>query len=381
MWNDARVVVEEIGTGVRTTIAEGRTYGRYVPTGHIVYVDADGTLEAVSYDLKNHRVAGNAFLVESGVRTSYWGGAASFAISESGTLAFIRGSSWVNHQLTWFDRAGTVIERVGQPATVEGVRLSPDGRYAVTYVASNNADISLFDLATGVPQLLTRDPETEDNPIWSADGQRVAYHKLISGNDHRLYSIDISQGAPEELYADSQYISPRGWSPDGKSLAAFFDDGSLRIINLDDRSVTIVTEEDPGVGGGTFSPDGRWLTYTSSETGVREVYVIAFPDMTRPQQVSRGGGRLPEWSAESDELFFINRDTLMVSDVSTGDDFSYSTPRALFASSDLLQQEWWYGVSADGQRILLPAPNPDAPAREIHVVTNWFEHLKAMEGN
>ena len=288
MWHDARVVVEEIGTGVRTTIAEGRTYGRYVPTGHIVYVDADGTLEAVSYDLKNHRVAGNAFLVESGVRTSYWGGAASFAISESGTLAFIRGSSWVNHQLTWFDRAGTVIERVGQPATVEGVRLSPNGRYAVTYVASNNADISLFDLATGVPQLLTRDPEPEDNPIWSADGQRVAYHKLISGNDHRLYSIDISQGAPEELYADSQYISPRGWSPDGKSLAALFDDGSLRSIDLDDRSVTIVTEEDPGVGGGTFSPDGRWLTYTSSETGVREVYVIAFPDMTRPREGEDG---------------------------------------------------------------------------------------------
>ena len=71
----------------------------------------------------------------------------------------------------------------------------------------------------------------------------------------------------------------------------------------------------------------------------------------------------------------------MVSDVTTGDDCSYSPPRALFASSDLLQQEWWYGVSADGQLILLPAPNPDAPAREIHVVTNWFEHLKAMEGN
>ena len=70
----------------------------------------------------------------------------------------------------------------------------------------------------------------------------------------------------------------------------------------------------------------------------------------------------------------------MVSDVTTGDDFSYSTPRALFVSSDL-RQDWWYAVSADGQRILYAARNPDAPAREIHVVLNWFEELRALAGN
>ena len=381
MWNDAQVVVEEIGTGVRTTIVNGKTYGRYVPTGHVVYLDADGTLEAVPYDLENHRVAGDPFLVESGVRTAYWRGAASFAISEAGTFVFIRGSSWVNHRLTWVDRTGAIIEQVGQPATVEGVRVSPDGRYAVTYVASNNTDISLFDLATGDQRRLTFDPATEDNPIWSADSRRVAYRKMDSGGVYRVYAIDVSgQGEPEELYADSQDAHPRSWSRDGKSLAVG-GDGGIRIINLEDRSVTTVT--DAAIRGwGRFSPDGRWLAYPSSETGVSEVYIVSFPELTRRQQVSVRGGRYPEWSATSGELFFLNADTLMVSTVTTGNDFSRSTPRPLFVSSAFLRGDMWgYAVSADGQRILYPAPNPDAPAREIHVVLNWFEVLRALAGN
>jgi tricorn protease-like protein len=381
MWNGARVVVEEINTGVRTTIAEGATYGRYIPTGHIVYTDADGTLEAVPYDLKNSRVAGSASLVESGVRTTYWGGAASFAIAETGTFAFIRGSSWVNHQLTWVDRAGTVVGQVGQPATIEGVEVSPDGRYAVTYVASNNADISLFDLASGGQQRLTFDPATEDNPIWSPDSRRVAYRKVISGRDHRIYVIDLSgQGQPDQLYADSQFVAPRSWSRDGKSLAVGGED-FLRVINLEDESAITVTDA-VGVLSGRFSPDGRWLAYTSPETGVREVYVLSFPEMTGKQQVSTRGGRLPVWSADSGELFFVSADTLMVSAVTTGDNFSRSIPRPLFVSPDLLRRDLYgFAVSADGQRILYPAPNPDAPAREIHVVLNWFEELKAKVGN
>jgi len=381
MWNDSRVVVEEIGTGVRTTIAEGKTYGRYVPTGHVVYTDAEGTLEAVPYDLKNHAVVGDPFTVETGVRTAYWGGAASFAISEAGTFVFIRGSSWVNHILTWVDRAGTVIEQVGQPATMEGVRLSPNGLYAVTYVASNTADISLFDLITGDRQRLTFDPETDDWPIWSPDGLRVAYRKLISGRDWRVYAMDVfPPGEPVELYADSLPVIPTSWSPDGKSLAVVAGE-ELRIINLEDGRARMVTDA-AGFGGGRFSPDGRWLAYSSDETGVEEIYVTSFPDLTGKRQVSMDGGRLPIWSDLSGELFFLKADTLMVSAVTTGDNFSRSTPRPLFVSSDLsVGGVWGFDVSDDGQRILYPASNPGAPAREIHVVLNWFEELRELAAN
>jgi hypothetical protein len=91
------------------------------------------------------------------------------------------------------------------------------------------------------------------------------------------------------------------------------------------------------------------------------------------------GGRRPEWSAESGELFFLSGDTVMVTAVETGDAFRRSTPEPLFVSPDFATGVLWFAVSADGQRILYPASNPDAPAREIHVVLNWFEELKRLE--
>ncbi|UCD23735.1 MAG: serine/threonine-protein kinase [Gemmatimonadota bacterium] len=379
MWHGSRVVVEEVGSGVRTTVAEDATFGRYLPTGHVIYVDADGTLQAVRFDFKNRTVSGTPFVLEWGVRTGYWGGAASIAISDAGTLAFVRGSSWENHQLTWLDRAGAVLGYVGRPATVEGVQLSPDGRFAVTYVASNNSDIARFDVTSGEERRLTFGVETEDNPVWSHDGRRIAYHVVVSGRDHRIYSRDVEgQGEPQLLYSADGYAAPRSWSADGNALALFQHE-SLLVLNLADQSVDTVTTE-AGVEGGRFSPDGRWLAYPSDETGDYEVYVVSYPGLSARQQVSVNGGRYPEWTGQSGELFFVNADTVMVSDVGTGDNFTRSVPRALFVSPGFTHGLLGYAVSADGQRILYPARNPDAPAREIHVVLNWFEELRRMEG-
>jgi serine/threonine-protein kinase len=136
MWYDARIVLEDLTSGERTTVAREGTYGRYVPTGHVVYIDDDGTVEAVPFDLRRRRVTGRAFTVAQGVQTGYWAGAGSFAISDSGTFAYVQGSNWQLHQLTWVDRQGKVVGHVGEPITAEGVKLSPDERSAVTYVAS-----------------------------------------------------------------------------------------------------------------------------------------------------------------------------------------------------------------------------------------------------
>jgi Tol biopolymer transport system component len=86
---------------------------------------------------------------------------------------------------------------------------------------------------------------------------------------------------------------------------------------------------------------------------------------------------MPEWSLQSDELFYVSGDTLMVTEVTTGPTFSNTTPQALFVSADFASNELWYGVSPDGQRFLYPAANPQAPAREIHIVVNWFEELRS----
>jgi serine/threonine-protein kinase len=377
MWHGAAVVVEDIETGARDTVVQDATYGRYLPTGHIVYVDVDGTLYAVPYDAELRRATGTPFVVDSGIRTAYWGGGASYAVSNSGTLAFVRGSSWENHRLTWIDRSGNVIDRVGRPVTVEGVRLSPDGRYVVTYVASKNADIFLFDLETGQDRRLTFDPETEDNPVWSPDGQRIAYRQVISSSEDRIYIRDIAGlEQPQLVYTTERFTAPRAWSPDGGSLL-LIQEGSLLVLDLETGVIDTVSTR-AATEGGRFSPDGRWLAYTSRETGEFEVYVVSFPELSRQHQVSLSGGRRPEWSADSGELFFVDADTVKVCDVSTGTTFSRSVPRPLFVSSDFENRLLWYAVSADGRRLLYPAPNSEAEANEIHVVLNWFEELKAM---
>jgi len=375
MWHNAQVVVEELATGNRTTIANGATFGRYVPTGHIIYTDANGTLEAVPFELRMRRVTDDPMVVESGVRVGYWAGAASFAVAKGGTFAFVRGSSWGNSLLTWVDRRGELIEQIGQPVTIEVLELSPDDRQAVTYVASANADISRFDAITGAEVRLTFDPTTEDNPVWSPDARRVAYRKIVTGSEHRIEILEVAgQADPESVYSSEEVFVPRSWSPDGAwlLLEGPYNDSTI-VLNLDNDSVVTI----PSSRHGQFSPDGRWLAYVSSETGRAEVYVVSFPGLQGRQQVSIHGGTWPRWSAESGELFFRDEDTIMVSRVSTGDAFGREVPEPLFVTSSI---NGGYDVSADGQRFLVARENPDSPAREIRIVLNWFEELKSKWG-
>ena len=376
MWYDARLVFEDLTSGERTTIASEGTYGRYVPTGHVVYIRDDGTVEAVPFDLRRRRVTGRAFTVVEGVQTGYWGGAGSFAISDDGTFAYVRGSNWRLHQLTWVDRQGEVVGHVGEPITAEGVRLSPDERYAVTYVASPSADIARFDVATGEQRRLTFDKRTEDIPVWSRDGRRVAYRLIMGASDNRIVMRPADgQDTVKQLYVPHHggTVLPLDFSPDGSALA--LEDDGLLILHLASQRVDTVSRSRKRQA--QFSPDGRWLAYTAEDTGREEVYVIAYPALTGKQQISRTGGRAPVWSARSGELFFLKSDTVMATSVSTRPRLDWTTPRPLFARPDLAALDFGFSVSADGRRFLYPARNPDASPREIHVVLNWFEELKA----
>jgi Tol biopolymer transport system component len=375
MWNGARVIVKDLSTGEERRVVESGTYGRYVPTGHIVFVDEEGTFQAVPFDLESLEVTGSPFVLESRINVVLWGGGAAFAVSETGNLVFSRGSSLENHLLTWIDREGRVVQEVGRPFTGEGIRLSPDGQSAATYVASATSDVGVFDLSTGERRRLTFDPETEDNPVWSSDGERIAYHRVVSGTDHRIYEVATSgEGEPKLLVRITDYAAPRSYSADGRWLLYW---AATRLEVVDTREGTVDTLlTDVEAEGGRFSPDGRWLAYVTAESGRPEVYVASWPGMTRRRQISRDGGRYPEWSRESGELFFARGDTLMVTRVTTGESFTHTPPRPLFVSRPFGGRSLWYSVSADGMRFLVVAANPDALSREIEVVVNWFEELR-----
>ncbi|HDH03039.1 MAG TPA: serine/threonine-protein kinase, partial [Actinobacteria bacterium] len=377
LWNDAKVVVQDLETGTRTTVVEGGTFGRYVD-GYVVFVRGDGAISAVPFDLGRREVVGRPFTVESGIRVAYWGGGGGFAVSETGTLAYVGGSDWANHVLVWVDRQGRRLGRVGRPMTVEPMHLSSDDRWVTMYVARpGNSDIYRFDTETGEEQRLTFEQATNDNPMWLPDG-RIAYRMSVSGGDHRIYVRDaVGANEPVVAYSSNDIIIPEAGSPDGRWMIVTELDpdtgADLYAVRMDSSDTVVPISVSPNQeSDASLSPDARWLTYVSDETGRNEVYAVAFPAMTGKLQVSVGGGSSPKWAA-TNELFFVNGDTIMVTKVRTGNLFEREVPRALFVSSEKFRT---WDVASDGKRFLMAVRNPDALSREVHVVLNWLEVLR-----
>ncbi|MEE8361655.1 MAG: hypothetical protein V3R71_05835, partial [Gemmatimonadales bacterium] len=377
LWNDAKVVVQDLETGARAIVVKGETSGRYVG-GYVASVRGDGTLSAVPFDLGRREIVGQPFTVESGVRVAYWGGGGGFAVSETGTLAYIGGSDWANHILVWVDRQGRRLGRVGRPMTVEPMYLSPDDGWVTMFVARpGNPDIYRFDTETGEEQRLTFEQATNDNPVWLPDG-RIAYRLSVAAGDHRIYVRDVvGASEPVVVYSSHNIIIPEAGSPDGRWMIVNELNPStgndLYAVRMDTTGTVVpISVSSNREYGASLSPDASWLTYVSDETGRNEVYAVAFPAMTGKVQVSIDGGNYPKWAA-TNELFFFDGDTLMATKVRTGTSFEREVPRALFVSAEELRA---WDVASDGQRFLMAVRNPDAPSREIHVVVNWLEVLR-----
>jgi len=126
-----------------------------------------------------------------------------------------------------------------------------------------------------------------------------------------------------------------------------------------------------------FSPDGLWLVFQSDETGRFEVYVVSFPELGAKRQVSLNGGTWAQWSAQSNEVFYRapNGDVMVVPIVSEENSLRSGTPRLLFRDSESSFPA--FAATPDGQHFVLFEANPDALAREIYVILNWFTELRA----
>jgi len=182
------------------------------------------------------------------------------------------------------------------------------------------------------------------------------------------------------------------FSPDGRFLA--FDEKNaetgddVRVVALPDRTVRPVAATRFGEGSAKFSPDSRWIAYSSDESGRPQIYVQAFPGPGPKIQISNDGGTDPVWRNSGGELFYRSGNRMMVVSVSTGATFRASAPRPLWegnysrglgsscgmpgvASSN-------YDVTPDGQRFLMVRDDDDVDSTKIVVVLNWVEELKRI---
>ncbi len=243
----------------------------------------------------------------------------------------------------------------------------------------------IYDLVRETQTRLTFDPADEEFPIWTPDGQRVAFG---SANTPLSWKSADGTGEVETLVESSSNQFPQAFSPDGTTLV-FEDRNSpgwdLGMLSLEgERISTLLLETEFTERNAALSPDGRWMAYQSNESGQFEVYVRPFPDVNGGRwQVSSGGGGWPLWSPDGRELFYASSEGMMAVPVETEPTFTQGTVDLLFDLGPYLRDgNRRIDISPEGDRFLMlkagGGSDETAETPSIIVVQNWFEELKRL---
>ncbi len=369
-WYDADIMAQSLETGERHVLVRGGAQAHYVSTGHLVYARA-GTLYAVPFDAETLRVTGSPVAVLEGVAEDQTTGVSQFTVSATGSLAYIPGGLR-RTDVVWVDRRGRAEPlSVGQePRYYLQPRLSPDGRQLAIQVSSADDDVWVYDIGR---ETLSRFTSGANHiyPGWTPDGRYITFLRAPPGV---LLRRPADGSGPEEAILTGGIGIPHSWSPDGRVLA-FTQSRDIWTLRIEDRTrqpflQTPFTEWTP-----MLSPDGRWLAYTSDETGRFEVYVQPFLSAGARSRISRDGGTEPLWARNGKELFFRQDDSLMAVAMLNG--APVGGPQLLFSAPTLRATSAGrtnYDVTPDGQRFVMIRREPDAP--RIQVVLNWADELR-----
>ncbi len=396
-FEDSGLVVQELPTGPKKTIYRGGFYGRYLPSGHVVFMH-EGTLFAMPFDLKKLEPAGQAAPVVEEVMSSPDYGGAQFSFSENGALAYLRGkSSGVPVMIEWMGRDGKMQPLRQTPAEVGNISFSPDGkRLAMELSDAGRTDIWTYDWQRDTLARLTFTGERNFSPVWTPDGQRIAYTTIDKGDTYGMYwKRADGAGDAQRLTQSTKAQYPRSWSPDGKVLAIFMNLGTatswdLYTITMEGGEKTGWKPGEPKLFLGTpavevlpvFSPDGKWIAYQSNESGTYEIYVRPFPGPGGKWQISSGGGVLPQWSQTSKELFYRTekQQIMSVAYTSSGDSFQAGKP-ALWSEGQFTDRGLAtnFAPHPDGKRFAVLKGAGDEAQQEfskIVYVSNFFDELR-----
>jgi Tol biopolymer transport system component len=286
----------------------------------------------------------------------------------------------------WFDRAGKQIGTLGDPAAYIGLEFSPDGKRAAVSIpddTKNGRDIWIFDVARGLRTRFTFGPADALDSVWSPDGTTIMFNSRRKGTLDLYRKASSGAGSEELLIADNVDKIPMSWSPDGK-LILYAGYGASRKNDLfvlpaaGEPKPTLVIQSGFSEDQGRISPDGRWIAYSSNESGRYEVYVAPFPGTGGKWQVSAAGGAFPRWGHDGSEIFYLAPDNKLISASvnSKGAGFEVGAVKPLFATRIPTRTSYQYDVSPDGQRFLIATAPEQAGSAPITVVLNWTAGLK-----
>ncbi len=383
----SRVRVVSLATGEVRDVVDGGFFGRYVPTGHLLYVKGD-RLFAAPFDVERATVTGSAVAVLDDVFGSHTGGYSMLDVSVDGTLAYSpRSVVEAPRELVWADRQGLVRPVMDERMRFNGASLAPDGRTLAISIVGDSQDLWTYSLERGTLSRMTSAARTEFSPAWAPDGRTLYY--VLDEPPFAIYAIPVGASAVgEPLWDDRPDLDAvlTGVSPDGRYLAYTLTEPRTglnlwvrRIDGSEPARAFRATEYSELFG--SFSPDGRWLAYQSDETGRPEVYVEEFPGPGARFQVSADGGLEPLWVPGTGEIFYRHRGEMRVVSTSTdGATFEFGSPVTLFSLAwrPTGNNARTYDVTPDGRRVLMTQVPDAASPRRIDIVTHWLDELERI---
>jgi Tol biopolymer transport system component len=368
--------------GERRALVRANSSPLYSTSGHLLFWRA-GSMLAQRFDADSLKVSGAVSVVVENV--AYSATEAMIAsVSDNGTLVCqtaVGDEAQVHALLS--DRNGTTspINGLADGRNL-GAALSHDGGRLAYSARGQGDDLRVFDLTRATTTRLTLGAGDEVSPVWSPDDKRIAFSS-DRGDGPDVYVIAATGGEPEQpLVVTPEPVFPNDWSSDGSSLLLTRLDPKtgpdLWTYTFADKRAVPLIQTPFAESQAVFSPDGKWIAFTSDQSGRDEIHVSSREGRGSRWQVSKNGGEQASWRRDGKELFFLSpAHELVVVTVTGGDDLSFSEPVTQFTFREPVRERRLrtYSVAPDGQRFVILTASATS-GNPVTMVQNWTALLK-----
>ena len=380
------VVVEhfEFAQSERKVLMEKVTFPRWVNSGHIVAVDAEGSIVAQPFDPATVELNGPAVTLPTQVRLlSGW--LPALSVSSGGSLFYVEGQRKVEEELLWMSEDGSTTAAGTDFAPFGDVVLSPDGtKVAYTVVEAQTSTLIVEDL-----QRRTRTPvdRAGQSPAWTSDSRQLVYAQLLEGDSARGQLLARSADGRGE----PRVLAQRPLAPFPLDVSA--DDSRVLFKERDPSSGALQLWEVPLAGGeprrvegasstvmaAAYSPDGRWLAYQSDREGGFRIYLRSLESGAGADVAISGEGAIwPMWGADSRSLDFVSRDPIRIQRVGLDRNGVSAAARTLLTPADSQAVDLRiYSIADDGRWLVTRRAGGDLADRQV-IVLGWDEELRTL---
>ena len=391
-YDDATLVVQPV-TGPRSVILQGGYHGRYISTGHLLYM-RHSTLFAVPFDLERLAVAGPPVPVLEGVATNTVTAGAQFTFAANGMGAYLPGENvstgWT---INWRDRAGNTTTLRATPANLGNPSFAPDGRRLALQITDGNPnDNWIYEWARDILTRLTFDPSNDTKPVWTHDSRRIVFTSAAPPN--LFWQRSDGTGEAQRLTESAQFQQAGSWHPNGSVLAfeqlssATGWDLMLLPMAGDEASgwkpgkPTVFLNSPFNETEAMFSPDGRWLAYVSNESGRNEIYVRPFPGPGGKWQVSADGGVTPTWSRAKPELLYgtLSGQIMVAAHTTEGESFRAEKSRLWSEGRYVVRGSRMFDLHPDGTRVAMATATIASEVKhdKLTFLFNFLDELRRI---